>query len=91
MSLTLGATSKRFQITPRLLDYGYYYIQFNGSMFTADKYNGSAHWDNVTVTKEGEYIRDTTASVEGYFLIKQCDLVAKIQGGMGRAAAYSGM
>ena len=60
-------------------------------MFTADKYNGSAHWDNVTVIEEGKYIRGTTASIEGYFLIKQCDLVAKIQGGMGRAAPFFGM
>ena len=57
-------------------------------MFMADKYNGSAHWDNVTVIEEGEFIRDTEASIEGYFLIKQCDLIAKIYGGMGRAAPF---
>ena len=57
-------------------------------MFTADTYNGSKHWDNVTVIKEGTYIRDTTSSNEGYFRIQQCDLVPKIQGGMGRAAPY---
>ena len=56
-----------------------------------DVLNGSAHWTNVTVIKEGAVVDETTASLEGYFFIKPCQLIGKIIGGNGKAVGFEGI
>ena len=63
-----------FKIPPRLLKYyGTYKIIFNASMHVIN----------------GALVTETEAKLEGYFYIKQCDLKAKIVGGMGKAMPAS--
>ena len=58
-----------------MLDYGTYYIRFNASMLDVEN---------------GNIIPETTASLNGYFFIQPCQLVAKIQGGNGKAVGFEG-
>ena len=59
-----------------MLDHGTYYIRFNASMFDLRK---------------GHIVPETTASLDGYFFVEPCKLVAKIKGGNGRAVGSQGM
>ena len=74
-----GAKNMRFVITPRLLRYGIYHIQMNASMLQKNN-------DTEII----EFVEGTLSTLDGYFQIKACDVVAKIKGGNGKAVAYFG-
>lgn len=65
----------RYVIEPRQLEYGLYQIQFNASMYD---------------TVHDRFVLETDSTIEGYFVIKQCDLFAKIEGGTGKAVGQNG-
>ena len=74
---SLDVIGKRFIIRRRKLNYGTYHLHFNASMYTRDEpYNGT--------------IPKTHGALDGYFFIKPCALIAKIQGGNGRALGAQG-
>lgn len=65
----------RYVIEPRQLDYGLYMIQFNASMLD---------------TVKDRFVLETESSISGFFVIKKCDLNAKIEGGTGKAVGQNG-
>ena len=76
----LDMPGERFIVTQRLLEYGVYVVRINVSMFQRDRFNSSLD----------VYLHGTLATLQGYFLIRACEIQAKIFGGNGKAQAYYG-